>query len=269
MRAADLVFLFDLIRTYTGISLDASKGYLLTSRLSPLLREEGLTSLSELCAALRSNGSGHLLQSVLDAMTTNETSFFRDHLPFEHLAEEVIPRLIAARGDSKKFRVWSAASSSGQEAATLAILLMERFPELKGWDLKILASDVSSRMVERCESLTFTHGEMARGMPANLRDKYFRATKGGWQATSVIRDLIETRQINLIEPLVRVEQQDLVLLRNVLIYFDEPTRDGILSQVERALPPDGYLLLGTAEKPRSRGFERAFGTQANVFRRAS
>ena len=267
MRAHDLVFLIELVRAQTGIELDVSKSYLLESRLTPIMRDESIETFGALCHALRGAESKRLVPLLVDAMTTNETSFFRDGLPFEHLASEVLPRLIEERQASKKLRIWSAACSSGQEAATLAILMAERFPQLKTWDVKILASDVSNEMVERCQALSFTHREIERGMPLHLRDKYFDPTVGGWQAIRGIRDLMEVRQINLIESLSRVEGQDLILLRNVLIYFDEPTREGILNQMHRVLAPDGFLLLGTAEKPRSESYMRAFGAQSNVFRR--
>ena len=269
MQTRNLNFLIDLVRVHTGIRLDDSKSYLLESRLSPVLRSENFDSLDALCQALSGQDKRRLVSVLVDAMTTNETSFYRDVSSFEDLADEVLPRLISGRSASKKLRIWSAASSSGQEAATLAIMLAERFPELRTWDVKILASDVSSKMVERCETLHFTDVEVERGLPGDLTSKYFDRAMGGWQAKGVIRNLIQARQINLTEPVSGVEQQDLILLRNVLIYFDEATRQSIFNQIPRVLAPDGFFLLGTAETPRSNAYERAFGAQSNVFQRAS
>ena len=269
MQTRHLDLLIDLVRTHTGIRLDSSKSYLLESRLSPVLRSEKLDSIAAFCDALSGPDKKRLVSVLVDAVTTNETSFYRDGSSFEMLASEVLPRLIRERQDSKKLRIWSAASSSGQEAATVAIMLAERFPELRDWNVKILASDVSSKMVERCASLCFTNVEIGRGMPADLKTKYFDRTIDGWKAASEVRDLIEARQINLLEPVSGVEQQDLILLRNVLIYFDEPTRQHIFTQVHRILSPDGFVLLGTAEMPRSSTYVRAFGAQSNVFQRAS
>lgn len=269
MNPRDLDFLIDYVRRNIGIQLDASKSYLLKSRLNDVIRSEGLGSMEELCRELRGGRASRLMPKIVDAMTTNETSFFRDGLPFQHLVDEVFPLLIKARAAKRKLRLWSAASSSGQEAVTLGILLAEHFPEIRGWDVKILASDVSSAMVERCRRACFSEGEIGRGMPADLKARYFDRVADGWQAKPLIRDLIEVRQLNLIHPLPSIESQDLVLLRNVLIYFDEPTRQSIFRGISRILATDGYLLLGTAEKPRSESYERAFGPQANVFRRAS
>lgn len=267
MRHDDLEYLMDVVRKNTGIQLDASKGYLLESRLNPVLRDAGMKSMEELCRELKGLGARRYLPLVVDAMTTNETSFFRDSAPFQHLAKEVLPGVIAARSAQRRLRIWSAACSSGQEAVSLAILLAENFPELSGWDVKILASDVSSAMVERCTAAKFTEAEMGRGMVPEWRSRYFDACDGGWQAKPAIRDLMDVRQINLIQPLPNVGAQDVVLLRNVLIYFDEPTRAQIFQGIRRVLAPDGFLLLGTAEKPRSAEFQRAFGSSANVFRR--
>ncbi|QDV09946.1 Chemotaxis protein methyltransferase Cher2 [Planctomycetes bacterium Poly30] len=269
MHDQDLHFLIELVRSSTGIQLDVSKSYLLQSRLNPLLRVEGMKDLHELCNALRGSGARRLLPQVIDAMTTNETSFFRDSAPFQQLAREVFPGLLDARRQLRKLRIWSAACSSGQEAVSLAILMAEHFPELRNWDVRILATDVSPAMVARCRAATFTENEMGRGMPPELRQRYFDRTESGWQAKREIRDLLHVREVNLIQPLVGVETQDLVLLRNVLIYFDEPTREKIFQGITRVLAPDGFLLLGTAEKPRSDGYERAFGPNANVFRKAA
>ncbi|MEM8710477.1 MAG: CheR family methyltransferase [Planctomycetota bacterium] len=269
MNPRDLDFLIDYVRRNIGIQLDASKSYLLKSRLNDVVRSEGFESMEALCRELRGTGATRLLPKIVDAMTTNETSFFRDGLPFKHLVDEVFPLLIKARAPKRRLRIWSAASSSGQEAVTLGILLSEHFPEIRGWDVKILASDISPAMVERCRQACFTEGEIGRGMPAEFKSRYFDRVSEGWQAKQAIRDLIQVRQLNLIHPLPSIESQDLVLLRNVLIYFDEPTRQSIFRGISRILATDGFVLLGTAEKPRSESYERAFGPQANVFRRAS
>ena len=269
MNPSDLKFLLEYIQRHTGIKLDASKVYLLKSRLNGVLRAESLDSLEDLCSLLRGSGATRLMPQIIDAMTTNETSFFRDGLPFQHLVEEVIPLMIEARKNVRKLRLWSAASSSGQEAVTLGIILLEHFPQLKDWDVKILASDISPAMVERCREAVFTDNEIDRGMPPEMKARYFDRHPEGWQAKPLIRDLMEMRQLNLIHPLPNLPMQDLVLLRNVLIYFDEPTRESIFRGLARVLAADGYLLLGTAEKPRSSSYERAFGNQANVFRRAA
>lgn len=269
MKPADLEFLIQLVGEHTGIHLEASKSYLLISRLRPLVRSQGLSSFEDLCDALRGPGKRLLLPEIVDAMTTNETSFFRDRAPFEHLMEHVLPELIEARAKTRKLRLWSAASSSGQEAVSLAILLREHFPELQSWDVKILASDISPAMVKRCRAARFSESEMGRGMSLELRSRYFEPVEDDWQASSSIRAMLDVRQKNLIEPMVGVERQDLVVLRNVLIYFREELQHKIFRSIFPVLAPDGYLLLGTAEKPGCEKYKRAAWPQANVFRKAS
>lgn len=245
--ADDLTFIRRLIRDRSAIVLDESKDYLLEARLGPIAEKEGLGSLRELIAELRKAPSSSLSKRVVDAMTTNETSFYRDIAPFDCLKQKVLPEVMAARASSRKLDLWCGASSSGQEPYSILILLKDSFPELETWNLRLLATDLSSNMVERTREGQYTQLEVNRGMPAKLMVKYFDRKGMKWQVKPDVRKLLEAREMNLIDRWPPMGKMDIVFLRNVLIYFDVPTKAAILGKIKNILAPDGFLFLGGAE----------------------
>lgn len=244
---AEFDFLRGLVRERSAIVLDPGKEYLVDSRLVPLLREGGYPSAVELCQALRAGPRGELARRVVEAMTTNETSFFRDAHPFDALRGRLLPELLAARAAERTLRFWSTACSSGQEAYSLAMLLAEDFPELGEWDVSILATDISRDMVERTGHAVYGQLEMNRGLPAPLLLKYFQRSGTRWHLTPALRRLVQARELNLAAPWPPLPRFDVILLRNVLIYFDLDTKRSILRRARQALRTDGYLFLGSAE----------------------
>ncbi|MFT5050638.1 MAG: chemotaxis protein methyltransferase CheR [Chlamydiales bacterium] len=249
---------FDAIRKFVhheaGIVLDPGKEYLVESRMAPVLRSEGVESLRELVELLK-NGASNIADKVIDAMTTNETSFFRDGSPFEVLKDRVLPRLIDRNRANKSLTIWCAASSSGQEPISLSIMLKEHFPELLAWDMKILATDICEKMLSRCRGGLYSKHEVSRGLPEELRSRYFEEAKNHWKLRPSIQNMVEYKQLNLTRTFPVMPPPDLVMIRNVLIYFDEPTKLRILKRIRGCMRPDGYLMLGTAEVSRSDCFE--------------
>lgn len=244
---AEFDFLRGLVRERSAIVLEPGKEYLVESRLTPILREGPAASVADLCAALRAAPRGDLERRVVEAMTTNETSFFRDIHPFDALRTKLLPALLPARLAERKLRIWSNACSSGQEAYSLAMLLAEHFPQLRDWDVSILATDLSREMVQRTGEGIFGQLEMNRGLPAPLLLKYFQRHGTHWQIAPELRRLVQAREMNLIAPWPSLPRFDVIMLRNVLIYFDLETKRSILRRARHALRPDGYLFLGSAE----------------------
>lgn len=269
MRPIDLQFLAAFVRDRAGIVLDESKQYLLEARLAPVVREAGLADLAALCDRLRGPGATSLKSSVVEAMTTNETSFFRDGAPFELLRSEVLPDLVQRRASTRRLAIWSAASSSGQEPYTLAMILRDSFGHLAGWDISITATDLSEQMVERTSRGVFSEYELGRGLSPALRDRHFQRAGTGWQVREELRRLVRARTLNLLQPFPTEFKFDLVLIRNVLIYFDEPTKVQILRRIRNVVEPDGYLMLGTAETPRGESFVRATPGRSMLYRPAA
>ncbi len=247
LSTVDFDYVAELVRRESAIVLESTKSYLVESRLAPLARRHGLPGVPELVATLRANRLAGLRTEVVEAMTTNETSFFRDVNPFMALERAVIPDLIAKRAASRQLRMWSAACSSGQEPYSLALLIRQQFPALIGWDLRILASDPSAEMLGRAAAGRFSQLEVNRGLPAPLLVRYFTRDGSSWQISDEIRQMIEFRALNLVQRWSTLPPLDVVFMRNVLIYFDMETKREILAQVRRVLQPDGYLFLGAAE----------------------
>jgi len=247
LSPADFQFLSTLVRQRSAIVLEPEKSYLLEARLSPLARIEGFGSIETLVAALRQQTFNGLHRKVVEAMTTNETSFFRDLHPFEALRLVVLPEVIARRQLERRLTIWCAACSSGQEPYTVAMTLLEHFPQLAGWDLRILATDLSRDMVAKARAGRYGQMEVNRGLPANLLVKHFEKKGMEWVVLPEVQRLCEFREMNLIEPWGPLPQMDVVFLRNVLIYFDVETKRSILGNVRKVLPPWGYLFLGGAE----------------------
>ncbi len=247
MTPLDFDFVRDLLRQHTAIALDADKQYLVEARLAPIARRLRLRSVAELIGRLRAGPGDDLRTKVVEALATAETSFFRDLHPFEALRDVVIPDLMDRRRSERRLNVWCAGCASGQEPYSLAILLQEHFPELAGWTVSLLASDFSRDVLARARQGLYNQVEIHRGLPAHLRAKYFHAHGAGWQLRAEVRDRVEFRQINLARPWPALPPMDLVLLRNVMLYFDVETKKAILARLAGVLRADGYLLLGGAE----------------------
>ena len=244
---------FDRIRTMvrqqTGIVLEENKRYLIESRLSTLVRKEGIESIDALLSQLRVGGSlCELHGKIVEAMTTNETSFFRDGHPFEALRRFVLPELLRLRAKEKRLRIWCAAASTGQEPYSLAMLLREQFAtSLLGWNVQILATDFSPAVLDVARRGRFNAIEMSRGLTVPYQSKYFRQVDAEWEIHESIRAMIEFRSLNLIGTWPAMLPYDLILLRNVLIYFDLATKQAVLRHAKTLLRSNGYLFLGGAE----------------------
>jgi chemotaxis protein methyltransferase CheR len=247
--ALSFQFVREFVYRHAAIVLDDGQGYLVDSRLGALAQREGYSSVDDLVGRLRHGEPNGLHAKVVEAMTTNETSFFRDAAPFEALRRRVLPELIAARGPQRGLRVWSAAASTGQEPYSIAMLLREHFPQLDDWNVRILGTDINSAVLDRAREGRYRQLEVNRGLPATMLVKYFRREGVDWCLAPEVKRLAHFEQLNLLDPWARVGACDVVFLRNVLIYFDLATRRQILGRVRETLRPDGYLFLGCAETP--------------------
>jgi chemotaxis protein methyltransferase CheR len=245
LTADNLRFLCRAIYDDSGIVLDESKAYLLEARLLPVAREEGENTLDGLCNLVRAVGGRRVRGKVVEALTTNETLFFRDIKPFQALEKVLIPELVAERGAARQLRVWCAACSTGQEPYSLAMLWQEM--NIPGWQLDILATDLSDAVLERARSGRFQQLEVNRGLPAKYLVKYFRRDGMTWEIKPEISKMIRWQKFNLKDSLARMTQYDLIFCRNVLIYFDLATKRGILAKIRKVLRPEGYLILGASE----------------------
>ena len=245
ITAENYAFLQAEVYKGSGIVLDETKHYLIESRLIPIARREQAGSLNDLCALMRAVGGAGLRQQVLEAMTTNETLFFRDTVAFNALQNMVLPLLVEQAQRVRKLSIWSAAASSGQEAYSLAIMLLEM--GLDGWQIKILGTDLNSSILDRARTGRYLQIEVDRGLPAKYLSKYFEPVGGKWQVTDEVRRLVEFAPLDLRQSLRSLGPFDLVLCRNVLIYFDTATKSKILSEIRQTLMPHGFLLLGSAE----------------------
>jgi chemotaxis protein methyltransferase CheR len=247
MSAADFEFISTVVRKDSAIVLERGKEYLVESRLLPVARQSGSASISALVQKLRRSPTSPLRAQVIEAMTTNETSFFRDAHPFTALSDTVIPELMAARRGQRALNIWCAAASSGQEPYSIAMLLADAMAKEPGWRARIVATDISQQMLDRTQAGLYSQLEVNRGLPAQLLVKHFRRAGTHWQVSDELRRMVETRILNLDAPWPMLPQMDIVFLRNVLIYFDIPTKQRILARVRSVMRPDGYLFLGGAE----------------------
>lgn len=245
--AADSAFLRQLVRLRSGIVLGEDKEYLLESRLMPLVRAHAFPGLDDLVRQVRAEPAGPLARQVVEAMATNETYFFRDVHPFECLRRLVLPELLVRRAEAKRLDLWCAAAATGQEPYSVAMLLREHFPQLAAWQVRFLASDLSQEALRRAREGRFTQLEVNRGLPAPLLVRHFAKDGLDWRIHDDFRRMVEFRELNLIEELPLAGQFDVILLRNVLIYFDLETKRAVLARCRRLLRPDGYLFLSGAE----------------------
>ncbi len=261
-------FVRDLVRRQSAIVLDQGKEYLIEARLGPIARERGFESIACLVSSMHGKPFGELHGKVVEAMTTNETSFFRDVHPFEALRHVVLPGILAKRAAIRRLTIWCGAASSGQEPYTIAMLLREHFPELKDWKVKIIATDLSAAVLLRAKEGRYRQLEINRGLPAHYLIRYFERQGAEWQIKSEIRELIEFRELNLIEAWPLIPEVAIVFLRNVLIYFDVETKRQILAGVRGVLAPDGVLFLGGAETTMNidAEFERIEAAKSSCYR---
>ena len=243
----DLDYIRNIVQTRSAILLEPEKAYLVQSRLDPLVKREGLASLTELVQKLRQSPYGALHKKVVEAMTTNETSFFRDLTPFQVLREQLLPEIIARKGHSKRLNMWCGASSSGQEPYSVLFTILEHFSELKDWAIQFIATDISEEMLAKCREGIYSQLEVNRGLPDSYLMKFFSKKCTGWQVHEDIRRQIDFKPMNLAGPWLSFPTLDLVFLRNVMIYFDGETKKQILGNIRKYLDPNGYLLLGGSE----------------------
>jgi chemotaxis protein methyltransferase CheR len=247
ITATEYDYIRQLIQKSAGIVLEAGKEYLVEARLAPIIREAKLNTMADLIKKLQASSVDPLHKKVTDAMTTNETSFFRDQHPFESLRRLVLPDLLAKRAASKTLSIWCAASSSGQEPYTIAMTLFESIPAIRDWKLTFIATDLSRQMVERSRAGRYSQLEVNRGLPAPLMVKYFKKDGLEWQIDEKLRSAIDFRELNLLGSWGQMPQLDIVFIRNVLIYFDSDTKKEIFRRIRGLIRPDGYMFLGGAE----------------------
>jgi chemotaxis protein methyltransferase CheR len=247
MNSTDFAFISGLIKEGSGLVLTADKGYLLESRLGPVAHKYGHANLDALVAALRVTPRGQMLTDVVEAMTTNESFFFRDGKPFDMFRTKFLPEILARNAATRTLRIWCAASSTGQEPYSLAMLLQEEAKKLEGWNCQILATDISNEALERARSGIYTHFEVQRGLAIQRLIKFFEKQGELWQIKPEIRSMVQYRQFNLLQDPRAFGRFDVVFCRNVLIYFDQPTKTQVLNSISTVLDKDGILLLGGAE----------------------
>ncbi len=246
LATADIQLVRELVAQRSGNQLSTAQGYLIEARLQPVAQRAGLPNVELLIAELRRSKTAKLQDSVTEAMTINETSFFRDQHPFEALRESILPKLIESRRIGKQLSIWCAASSCGQEPYSIAMLLKEHFPQLANWKMRIVATDLSDEMLRKSADGVYNQFEVNRGLPAKLLMKYFDRCGAYWQLKAEVRRMVEFRKLNLTHPW-HMSSYDIVFLRNVLIYFDAATKAEIIGRVHRVLRPDGFLFLGGGE----------------------
>jgi chemotaxis protein methyltransferase CheR len=253
----DYDYLRTLLKARSGLVLSADKHYLVESRLLPVARKAGLFNLTGLVGRLKGADAEPLIVEVVEAMTTNESSFFRDRIPFDQFRDTIMPALLAARAGSRRIRIWCAAAATGQEPYTLAICLKEMGKELRGWRVEILATDLSQDVLEKAKSGIYNQFEVQRGLPVLMLIKYFSQVGELWQIAPEIRGMVKFMPLNLLHDFSHLGAFDVVFCRNVLIYFDQATKTDVLERIAAVTERDGYLVLGGAETVV--GLTEAFG----------
>ncbi len=247
MKAADLEHLAKLLKEQSGLVITPEKAYLLENRLAPVARKWGLETIDALVAAMRTRADHKMIKDVVDAMTTNESLFFRDMKPFDNLRDLLLPELMKARAASRRIRIWSAACSSGQEPYSIAMLLTELGAKVNGWRFEIVATDLSTEIIGRAKQGSYSQFEVQRGLPITMLVKYFTQDGEKWRISDKIRNMVQYREFNLLDHPRMLGQFDIVFCRNVLIYFDQPTKTKVLAGIADQMAPDGGLYLGGAE----------------------
>ena len=246
MTPLDYEFLRKLLKERSGLDLSADKQYLLESRLIPLARRAGVPGLPELVQKLK-GGAEALIAEVVEAMTTNETFFFRDKVPFDHFKGTIMPEMLHARASRRSLRIWCAASSTGQEPYSIAMCLKELGAALTGWRVEIIATDLSQGVLEKSRAGLFSQFEVQRGLPIQLLVKHFTQTGELWQLNADVRAMVQFRQLNLLQDFSHLGVFDIIFCRNVLIYFDQDTKTNVFGRLAKVIEPDGFLIMGAAE----------------------
>jgi chemotaxis protein methyltransferase CheR len=244
LTLSEYKYLSALLKRRSGLMLGADKQYLVESRLGPLIRKGGHGSITGIVQKMMC-GDEAVIVEVVEAMTTNETYFFRDRVPFDHFRDLVLPELLQSRQARRSLRIWCAGSSTGQEPYSLAIYLKQA--DLTNWRIEIVAADISREAVERARTGLFTQFEVQRGLPIQMLMRYFSQEGDFWRIDDELREMVQHRQLNLIDDFSDLGTFDLIYCRNVLIYFDRATKQNIFARLHSALEPDGFLALGSAE----------------------
>jgi chemotaxis protein methyltransferase CheR len=243
---SDYEYLCKYLKAHSGLDLSADKQYLIESRLLPLARKTGLSGISELVQKMK-GGSEALNPQVVEAMTTNETFFFRDKTPFDHFRDLIMPQMLRTRVNRKSMRIWCAAGSTGQEPYSLAMSVREFGAALNGWRIEIIATDLSQEVLEKSKAGLYSQFEVQRGLPIQMLVKYFKQVGDLWQINADIRAMVQHRRLNLLQDFAQLGAFDLIFCRNVLIYFDRETKAVVFNRLANAIEPDGFLVLGAAE----------------------
>ena len=246
MTPPDYEYLRKLLKDHSGLDLSADKQYLIESRLLPLSRKCGLAGISDLVQKMKGGSASHIAQ-VVEAMTTNETFFFRDKVPFDHFRDSIMPEILKARAARKSIRIWCAAGSTGQEPYSLAMSLKEMSAATAGWRIEIIATDLSQEVLEKSKAGIYSQFEVQRGLPIQMLVKYFKQTGELWQINADLRAMVQHRQLNLLHDFSALGVFDVIFCRNVLIYFDQDTKINIFNRLAKSMEPDGFLVLGAAE----------------------
>ncbi|GAA0776536.1 protein-glutamate O-methyltransferase CheR [Roseibium denhamense] len=247
MTPSEFDFLKNFLKTRSGLVLSNDKQYLVESRLLPIARSSKLETLSAVIQALQKGGNRTLETEVIEAMTTNESFFFRDKTPFDHFKDTMLPALLASRSTRKQLKIWCAAASTGQEPYSLGICLKEDAAKMGGWRTRILGTDLSQEVLEKAKTGLYSQFEVQRGLPIQMLLKYFEQKGDMWQINAGMRAMVEWKKLNLLDSFSHLGEFDIVFCRNVLIYFDQATKTEILGRLAKALPEDGFLVLGAAE----------------------
>lgn len=247
MNITDFDVYKDLLKEKSGLVLTPDKSYLLESRLTPVAKEHDFPDLVAMSAALRGVPNPKLVNAIVEAMTTNETSFFRDSRPFDIFREFVMPYMIQERAHTRRLNMWCAAASSGQEPYTVSMLMKEEESKLAGWNVNFLATDISEDILEVARTGLYSQFEVQRGLPITLLMKYFTQVDDRWQINDDIKKMVQYKYLNLLDSLISLGELDVVFCRNVLIYFDEETKRDVLERMAKQMKPDAFLFLGGAE----------------------
>ena len=247
MTPQDYAYLSKLLNERSGLQLAGDKQYLIESRLLPVARQNNCGSIGDLVAKLKAFAEEPLRQRVTEAMTINESFFFRDKTPFDRFQDTVLPTMLKARADRKRVRIWCAAASTGQEPYSLAMILKQAESDFAGWRIEIVATDISTEVIEKAKSGLYSQFEVQRGLPIQLLLKYFKQDGDQWRIAPELRDMVQYRRHNLLDDFASLGMFDVIFCRNVLIYFDTKTKQDVLTRISRSLVKDGHLLLGAAE----------------------
>ena len=247
MTPQDFQLMSSLVRERSGLVLGEDKAYLLESRLTPITRKNGMKSLEDLIAAVKTKKDETLIADIVEAMTTNESLFFRDGKPFDQLKDLVLPQLLKSREASRRIRIWSAACSSGQEPYSIAMLIKEAGSMFANWKIEIVATDLSMEMLKKAQSGVYSQFEVQRGLPITLLVKYFKQNGDRWEIDPALRSMVSYKSFNLLDSPASLGKFDIVMCRNVLIYFDQDTKRQVLERISTVMTSDGTLYLGGAE----------------------